>query len=122
MKAVKISIAVLLTLTVSVAANSLYINHMTKDFSKKLEHVNIEDGENLTETFEKIFNNFKKAERFISITVSHDDLTNIEESFADIIGAAKAGAKSDIERIKSRLVDSLEHLGRLSSLNLDSII
>lgn len=122
MKTVKISIFVFLILIVAVAANSLYINHITKDFSEELEGINVEEEKNLAQTFESIFKRFKEAEKFISITVSHDDLTNIEESFADIIGAAKAGAKSDIERIKSRLVDSLEHLGRLSSLNLDSII
>ena len=122
MKAVKISIGVLLTLTFAVTANSLCIRHLTKEFSKELEAVNVYTNENLTEKFESLFKRFKKAERFISITVSHDDLTNIEESFADIIGASRAGIQSDAERIKSRLVDSLEHLGRLSSLNLDSII
>ena len=122
MKAVKISVAVLLVLTFAVGANSIYINHLTTKFSQELESVNINADTPLAERLESIFMRFKKAERFISITVSHEDLTNIEESFADIIGAAKAGTDGDMERIKSRLVDSLEHLGRLSSLNLDSII
>ncbi len=122
MKEVKIAVGVFLALTVAVAANSLYISHLTREFSEELDAVSIDDTENLGEKFETIFNRFKKAERFISITVSHDDLTNIEESFADIIGAAKGEMRGDAERIKSRLVDSLEHLGRLSSLNLDSII
>jgi hypothetical protein len=122
MKAVKISAGVLLILTVAVAANSIYINHLTNTFTKELEGINTNTNESLAENLESLSDSFKKAERFISITVSHEDLTNIEESFADIIGAAKAGSLDDVERIKSRLVDSLEHLGRLSSLNLDSII
>lgn len=122
MKPVKIAICVFLFLTVTVAANSLYITHLTKGFSEELNSVQIDTDENLEEKFETIFKRFKKWERYISITVSHDDLTNIEESFADIIGAAKAGNKNDVERIKSRLVDSLLHLGRLSGINIDSII
>ena len=73
MKAVKISIVVLLALTFAVTANSLYISHLTKEFSKELEAVNVYTNENLTEKFESLFKRFKKAERFISITVSHDD-------------------------------------------------
>ena len=122
MKTVKISVGVLLVLTVAVAANSLYINHLTNKFSSELENMSINNNENLAESLDTLFKHFKKAERFISITVSHEDLTNMEESFADIIGAAKAGSFEDVERIKSRLVDSIEHLGRLSTLNLDSVI
>ena len=121
MKTIRIAIVVLLLLTVTVVANSLYISHVTEKFSRELENLDI-NSDNIIEELESGFKRFKKAERFISITVSHDDLTNIEESFADIIGAAKAGETGDIQRIKSRLVDSLLHLGRLSSLNLDSII
>lgn len=121
MKAVNIAITVFLALTVAVTANSLYIGKLTKDFSEELRAVDIE-GDDLAEKFEAISKRFRKAEKFISITVSHDDLTNIEEGFADIIGAAKSGITADVERIKSRLVDSLEHLGRLSAINLDSII
>ena len=54
--------------------------------------------------------------------MSHDDLTNIEEAFAEIIGAARAGNEIGLITLKSRLRDSLEHLGRLSSINLDSIL
>lgn len=121
MKAVNIAIAVFVAVTVAVTANSIYISKLTKNFSEELRAVDIY-SENLAEKLEAISKRFRKAEKFISITVSHDDLTNIEEGFADIIGAAKGGISADVERIKSRLVDSLEHLGRLSAINLDSII
>ena len=122
MKAVKIASVVLLLLSITVTANSLYTRHLTKELSSELSHISIIDGEAPTEELKKVASKFNRAERFISITVSHDDLTNIEEGFADLIGAAEAGMAGDVERIKNRLVDSIEHLGRLSGLNLDSII
>ena len=72
--------------------------------------------------FERLFTSFRKAEKFISITVGHDDLTHIEENFADIIGAARAGDEDALVTTKSRLIDSLGHLRRLSGISLDSII
>ena len=121
MKAVKIAIVVFLLLTLAVTANSLYIRHLTKEFCNELDRISVYD-EPSTEALKSVANKFKRAERFISVTVSHDDLTNIEEGFADLIGAAEAGMTGDVERIKNRLIDSIEHLGRLSGLNLDSII
>lgn len=122
MKAVKIAILILLILTVSVYANSLYIGHITDKIAVKVENINTDDIAKAASEFELAYDEFKKAEKYISITVSHDDMTNIEESFAEIIGAAKAGNTVGVITIKSRLKDSLLHLGRLSSINIDSIL
>jgi hypothetical protein len=121
-KTAKIAIAVLLLLATAILANSYYIKYITSDLTKRINAVDIENTETAKKEFEGIYNKFKKAERYISLTVSHDDLTNIEEGFADIMGAFEAGAKNSIIMIKSRLTDALEHLGRLSGINLDSII
>ena len=122
MKTTKIAIAVLIILAAAVLANSLYIKHITTELTKMINAVDTEDMEKTKREFADIYDKFKKAEKYISITVSHDDLTNIEEGFADIMGAIEAGAHTSIIMIKSRLSDALEHLGRLSGINLDSII
>lgn len=122
MKTTKIAIAVLIILAAAVLANSLYIKHITTELAKMIDSVDTEDMEKTKREFADIYDKFKKAEKYISITVSHDDLTNIEEGFADIMGAIEAGAHTSIIMIKSRLSDALEHLGRLSGINLDSII
>ena len=122
MKTAKIACAVLVLLFAAAILNSIYINKVTKEFADAIKET---DTENLAETalsLKGTYEKFKKAEKLISITVSHDDLTNIEESFADIIGAAEAGMKVDVITIKSRLEDALRHLGRLSGINFDSII
>ena len=122
MRAVKISSAVLILLLAAVILNSVYISKITENFADKIQDTNTEDLKVAAESLKGVREEFKKAEKFISITVSHDDLTNIEEGFADIIGAAEAGMRVDVITIKSRLEDALRHLGRLSSINFDSII
>ncbi len=65
---------------------------------------------------------FMNKERFISLTVNHDDLTNIEAAFTDLIGELSVEEYKNAEVAKNRLVDALEHLGRLSGCNFDAII
>ena len=122
MKSAKFSIAFLIFLATVIIANSLYISNVTKGLAKKVDLIDTKNTEQCAIEYKKLFSEFHKAEKFISITVSHDDLTNIEESFSDIIGAAEAGMEGYVIMIKSRLKDSLEHLGRLSGINLESII
>ncbi len=122
MKAVRIATVTLILLFAAVVLNSIYIDKVTEKFADRISKTDTQNLEDAKKEFEKLNEEFKKTEKFISITVSHDDLTNIEESFADIIGAANAGIHADVTTIKSRLEDALRHLGRLSSINFDSII
>ncbi len=122
MKAVRIATAVLIFLLAAVVLNSIYIDKTTEKFANRIMEIDTKNLKEAKEEFKKVHKEFKKAEKFISITVSHDDLTNIEEGFADIIGASEAEMHVDVITIKSRLEDALRHLGRLSSINFDSII
>ena len=71
---------------------------------------------------EELFEAFEERERYISLTVSHDDLTNIENSFVDLIGYLSIGDVYNAAVAKNRLIHSLEHLRRLSGFNFDAII
>ena len=71
--------------------------------------------------YRDVYEDFKKRERFISLTVSHDDLTDIRNDFAEIIGAAEADDEESLIIAKSRLGESLLHLRRLCGISLDSI-
>lgn len=122
MKTTKIAVFVLILLFAAILTNSIMISRITDRLSGKVDAIDCEDTESAAREYENLSKEFKKAEKYISLTVSHDDLTNIEESFAEIIGAAKAGNEIGLITLKSRLRDSLEHLGRLSSINLDSIL
>ncbi len=64
---------------------------------------------------------FTEYERYISITVSHEDLTNIEDLFSQYVAEMEAESER-AEITKSRLVNALVHLGRLSKIGIDSIV
>ena len=74
------------------------------------------------EEAERIFDKFIKREHYISLSVSHEDLTMIEDCFCEMIGYLKVGDRDNAEVTKGRLINSLEHLRRLSGFNYDSII
>ena len=115
MKSIKKTSVFLLLLICVILANSFYIIKITAELSEALDLAN-------NESYEEIAEKFQKHERYISLTVSHDDLTNIEEAFAELIGAVNANDEARLITIKSRLKDSLTHLGRLSGINIDSIL
>ena len=64
---------------------------------------------------------FMRCERYISITVSHDDLTNIEDLFSEYEAELREDS-DDAEITKSRLINALSHLRRLSGINIDSVV
>ena len=122
MRQARIAAFFLSLLAILVIINALYISHIAKDFSKSIDLIDATDAESAANEYKMLYEKFKGAERYISITVSHDDLTNIDNCFSEIIGAAEAGMTGSIKTAESRLKDSLGHLGRLSGINIDSII
>ena len=55
------------------------------------------------------------------MSVSHEDLTSIEEILSEIEGALKAKDKNAVIIAKSRFESAVLHLGQLSALNIESI-
>ena len=122
MKTFRIAVCALVLLIAAVFANSAYIEKLTDKFVNEVEMINEKDPEIAKAELSELFSKFKKAEKIISITTSHDDLTSIEESFAEMMGAVNAKDMNELIKIKSRLKSAFEHLGRLSGINMDSII
>lgn len=116
MKVLKLAYAILIVLIIGISINSYYIKRTTDSLEKELSIAET------SEDFKRLYKDFKKAENIISLTVSHEDLTNIEEGFAEIIGASIANDSNSVAITKSRLKESLKHLGRLSGLNIESIL
>lgn len=122
MKTVKIAGALLIITLLAVIINSITLRSMLADI---LERVTEAEEQNMSiayEEYTEIFDYFKGKEPLISLTVNHEDLTAIEDGFAEIIGAAEAGDKEGLLMVKSRLKSSIEHLRRLSGINLESIL
>ena len=115
-----IAIACLVIVLVAVTVNEVAIK---SNIDRTLDALYTFDERATTkDDAEQVFEAFQRREHYISLTVSHEDLTSIEESFCDMIGYIKVGDTDNAAVAKSRLIHSLEHLRRLSVLNIDSII
>ena len=121
MKTVKIAFALLIISLVTVIGNSMALGNIVQDITDKVSQAEESDPKAAHIEYSEIFDRYKSKLTYISLTVNHEDLTSIEESFAEIIGAAQAEDMDTLLAVKSRLIGSLTHLKRLSGINIDSI-
>ena len=122
MKLVKIAYAIFFTTLVLVMLNSVILRSLITDTITAVEGAEEEDTDKAEIEYNQIYKDFKKKETYIAITVSHEDMTNIEDSFSEVVGAAEAGDRDGVIIAKNRLIDALRHLKRLSGINVDSIL
>ena len=120
MKTVIIATVTLILVLTIVIANSFLVAHGIETIIEKLTA--IQDDTNKLEAYQTVYDDYMKCQRYIGFTVSHDDLTNIEGEFHEILGAIKANDEESLIIAKSRLIGALKHLKRLSGINADSII
>lgn len=104
-----------------VVVNTLILNDQIDKIYDSLSMLDI-DNSTATDKARELYEDFCKKEQYISITVSHDDLTNIEDCFVELIGHLSVGNTADAKVTKDRLTSSLEHLRRLSGFTIDAII
>ncbi len=121
MKAMLIASFTLLSLLAVIVLNSVYIERQVEELYSGIDRLDIDD-EGCEEKIDKIHSDFTRARKIITLSVSHDDISNIESCFAEVIGTIRADAKVEFIIAKSRLKDALLHLRRLSSINFDSIM
>ena len=122
---IKIFAAALISAIIgAVILNTLFLTKTINDFSEKVTCLEISNTDikgaemNARETYSQ----FKDRETFMSLTVNHNDLTAIEELFSEMIGYLSIGDGDEARVAKSRLIDALSHLRRLSGVNIDSIV
>jgi hypothetical protein len=121
MKTVKVAAILLVATLLTVIINSTVLKIIIDEITDEVIAAEEEDADAAYGEYSEIFEKYKKKASYISLTVNHEDLTDIENSFAEIIGAAKSGDIDGVITIKSRLISALTHLGRLTGINLDSI-
>ena len=121
MKAFKFALITLTVLITFVLANYLIIDRIFEELIDSLETIEYQTAEEALREYTELYEEFERKERYISLSVSHNDLTSLEESFAELIGTAKSGDMEGIIAQKYRLSSSLLHIRRLSGINIDSI-
>ena len=119
----KILAVILLVLTLSlVVTNTLLLKKEIGKIEDSVSALDTREGGSSDDDAKAIYDKFKEKETYISMTVNHNDLTNIEESFAELIGYLSVNDYDGATVIKSRLLDALSHLRRLTGFNIDAII
>ena len=121
MKSVHFAYTVFAVLVIAVIINSLGIGKVMDSISDELLNAEEKDMSIAEKEYGEIYEKYKKYELYISLSVDHDDLSNIEDAFSEIIGAAKADDARGVITTKSRLTDYLRHIKRLAGINIDSI-
>lgn len=122
MKGTLFALITLLSILILVCINSVILDSLIDQTITAVEKIEIKDTNEATERFKECYERFEKHEKYISLTVSHRDLTDIDECFSHIIGAGLANDVEEMIITKNRLTNSLEHLRRLSGINIDSIL
>ena len=121
MKEKILAIALLIIIPLAVTLNTIILTQQIEKMTNDVSRIDIKKTEAKNEA-ERVFEDFSRKEIFFSLTVSHDDLTNVEECFTEMIGYLSVGDSNNAEVTKRRLIYSLEHLRRLSGFNLDAIV
>ena len=122
MKLVKIAYAIFFGTLVLVVLNSVILRSLISDTITAVAGAEEQDTQKAEIEYSQIYEKFKSKETYIAITVNHEDMTNIEDAFSEVVGAAEAGDREGMITAKNRLIDALRHLKRLSGINIDSIL
>lgn len=112
MRSVIISVAVLIAAFTLTFANSIYIEDKIDSY---ISYIDSDDGSPLF--YKNLFEEFKRDEKFFSITISHSELFSVTDTFSELASVAESGKRDGIEPLKSRLKNALLHLLRTSELS-----
>ena len=117
------AVATILIIIASINFNTVKMNRDINSIYEAVYKIKTNESIELTRSAaNEAYDLFKKNELFIGLTVNHEDLSNIENCFAEIIGYLSVGDIDSAEVTKNRLINSLSHLRRLSGFNIDAII
>lgn len=121
MKSVRFAYLILSLLFAAVIINSVAVGRVIDGLYNEVSAAEEEDMALAREEYEALYKKYKRYELYVSLSVDHDDLSNLEDGFSEIIGAARADDSTALITAKSRLTDCLNHIKRLSGINIDSI-
>ena len=80
------------------------------------------DEAELSDEVSEAYESFKKSEVLLGFSTSHEDLTDVSEGFVELISYLDIGDNDSATVTKNRLKYLIEHLRRLSGINIESII
>lgn len=121
MKVKILSVVLLFFLLGAVIANTFFLTRKIEQIISDIQSASTENTNDSMGRITEIFDNYQKAEGFLSLTVSHNDLSDINGCFTELMAYISLGNAEEASVAKSRLIDALLHLKRLSGWNIQAI-
>ena len=121
MKVKILSVVLLFFLLGAVIANTFFLTRKIEQIISDIQSAPTENTNDSIGRITEIFDNYQKAEGFLSLTVSHNDLSDINGYFTELMAYLSLGNAEEASVAKSRLIDALLHLKRLSGWNIQAI-
>lgn len=119
-KEVWLSVALLILLVILAIANTVLTNRWIEELVADVESLSIENSSK--DSIERIEKAFDRLDLFLSITLNQNEIDEAKDDLTEFITAIEIEDEAAAKIAKSRLVDALRRLGRLSSVRIDSII
>ena len=116
-----LALIILVTVIAFVCINTVILDKQIECVIEKVDALNFKDKATMSDASE-LYVDFMKKQKYLSLTVNHDDMTCIEDCLIEMIGYVSVDDLQNAEVTKYRLKNSLEHLRRLSGFNIDAII
>lgn len=121
MKVKILSVVLLILLLAAVIINTALLTRRVDQIASEVQSVSMENTTDAMGRIMEIFDNYQRAEGFLSLTVSHNDLADINECFTELMAYLTLGNAEEASVAKSRLIDALMHLKRLSGWNIQAV-
>ncbi len=120
MKVKIFAIALLILIFGAVTANTVIL---PKQIDRIIASVSaVEAGqENAKEHIKAAYGAFRNVEGYFSLTLNHHDLCEVGKLFVETLAYLSVDDFKEASVAKSRLIDALTHLRRLSGINIGSV-
>jgi hypothetical protein len=122
MRTAIVAFVLLVSVLALVIANSLILGNVIDSLCEKIQMLDTQVPSVAYAQIDAAYEYFRAKRGYVALTVSHSDITSIETSLSELMGAAVAEDVDSLSMIKSRLIGELTHLKRLSGINLDSVL
>ena len=116
MKGGIIASIIILAIVAGTAGHTVYItNRINRSISE------VEAAETEPNALKAVYDDFRRIEWLLSLTISDEHLHQVEISFDECISLVKEGELSEAKIVKNRLTLELQQIKRFSGFNIKSI-
>lgn len=120
MKIKAFTAALLILILGAVTVNTIFLSKRIDQIIESVGAVAPEQ-KNSKVDMEEAYNRFLNAEKYFSLTLNHNDLCEVGSLFVETISYLSVEDSKEATVAKSRLINALTHLRRLSEINIGSV-